>query len=421
MHKRHYASGQRHALTLTGLAILGTLTVTPGAAISDEAELSLARALALAIARNPVVVQSTLEQRRLEGAALGVAGILADNPVLSAQAGIRRDIGWVGNQPSVIGSLEQPLDLLGQAGTRRRAADDLVAAARARVALAKVEVGARVRLAYLTAQIATARVALAHERIANARASVDALKLRTGLGASSDIELHLANAEAARAEATLRQADLEVERSVTELRTLLDLAPDTSARPSDTLGPPLLELAPLPPDLLARHVAVQAVEKRRLAIDSEILRLERERLPRVALGIAFELPSEQERFIGGALSISPALWRRNQGPIAEARVERERAQFERDTTVAALQRRWNALREEHALLVGELGAVESALHDEEEVRTLVRAGWQAGKFDFLRVLLAERSVAESKQSRLSLWAELWNTAIETRRLRGEEP
>jgi outer membrane protein TolC len=114
------------------------------------------------------------------------------------------------------------------------------------------------------------------------------------------------------------------------------------------------------------------------------------------------------------------LWRRNQGPLAEARVERERVDFERATTLAGLERRRVALREEQTQRLQELTAVERTLQSEESVRSLVRTGWQAGKFDFLRVLLAERSVADTKQARLDLWAELWTNVIEMNRLLGQE-
>lgn len=414
------SSSLRHGASLAGflLAVLSSLAAL-GQTGNDA--LSLHQAIAVALERNPIVVESTLEWRRLQGAADGVAGILAENPMVSAEVGGRRDQGWSGTQPSVTGRVEQPLDVFGQAGTRRRAAQDLVVAAKSRVALAKAEVMARVRLVYAAAQVATVRGALAEERLANARRSVEALQLRVKLGASSDIDLRLAVAETGRAEAALAQAQVEVSRALFDLRTLLDLPPTALARPSDPLLAPPAESPVVTGDLLAHHVAVKAIEKRSLAIDSELARLERERLPRLALGIAVERPSDRERFLGVALSISPALWRRNQGPLAEARIERERASYERSTTLAALERRWSSLREEQKLLGQELSAVETALQNEEDVRGLVQSGWQAGKFDFLRVLIAERSVADSKQARLALWAELWNNAIETRRLLGEEP
>jgi len=417
----HCPPRRRRALVARCLLILliSGSSARAFAALGDG--LSLKQALALALERSPIVVESALEWRRFQGAAAGVAGILAENPIVSAEVGPRRDQGWGGNQSSVTGRLEQPLDLFGQAGTRRRAAQDLVTAAKARLALARAEVAARVRLVYAAAQIATVRGALVEERLANARRSVEALQLRVKLGASSDIDLRLATAETARAEAALAQAQVEVSRALVDLRMLLDLPPNAVARPSDPLLAPPTDVPPLTADLLSHHVAVKAIEKRRLAIDSEIARLERERLPRLSLGIAAERPSDRERFVGLALSLSPALWRRNQGPLAEARVERERADYERTTTLAALERQWTGLREERGLLAQELRAIEIALQNEEDARNLVQAGWQAGKFDFLRVLIAERSVADAKQSRLALWAELANNAIEIRRLQGEEP
>jgi outer membrane protein TolC len=69
----------------------------------------------------------------------------------------------------------------------------------------------------------------------------------------------------------------------------------------------------------------------------------------------------------------------------------------------------------------ELSALDRALSSEEQARALVRVGWQSGKFDFLRVLIAERSVADTKQARLDLWADLWSNVIELRRLAGQEP
>ena len=232
----------------------------------------------------------------------------------------------------------------------------------------------------------------------------------------------MAIAEMSRAEAALQQAQAESLRSLLAMREALDLPSRSKIEPSDGLVPPALAPSEADPqNALGHHVAVQAVEKQRLAMDSEIVRLERERLPRIAVGLAAERPSDQERFVGLALSVSPALWRRNQGPLAAARVERERLAFEHATTLASLERRYTALRDEQVVRMQELSALDRALSSEEQARALVRVGWQSGKFDFLRVLIAERSVADTKQARLDLWADLWSNVIELRRLAGQEP
>jgi cobalt-zinc-cadmium efflux system outer membrane protein len=413
-----------HAKLLPSLAFIATLlaSATASAEPDEFARLSLQQAIARALERNPMVVESALEWRRVQGAADGVAGVLAENPVVSTEAGLRRDQGWRGNQNSLGLRIDQPVDLFGQAGTRRQAAGDVVVWAKARLTLARAEIAARARLVYVAAQVASTRIALCRERLATARQTAEALQMRVRLGASSDIDLRMAEAESGRAEAALQSALVEESRALLALRDLLELPARTGAGPSDAFTPPP---STLPKEmgqegLLAHHTSVQVLEKRRLAIDSEISRLERERLPRLSLGLAAERPSTEERYLGIGLSFSPALWRRNQGPLAEARVERERADFERATTLAGLERRWVALREEQAQRLQELTAVERTLQNEEAVRTLVRAGWQAGKFDFLRVLLAERSVADTKQLRLDLWAELWTNVIEMNRLLGQE-
>jgi cobalt-zinc-cadmium efflux system outer membrane protein len=407
------------------LPLLGSLLVAGQglAQPADFASLSLRQAVDRAIERNPIVIESTLECRRAQGAADGVAGVLAENPVLSVEGGVHRDQGWIGNQPSLALRLEQPLDVLGQAGSRRRAATDLVALAKARLALARAEIAARTHTVYVMGQVAAARVLLDQERLATARSTAEVLRMRVRLGASSDIDLRMAEAEVGRAEAALQNARGRATRAALALRELLDLPASAAARASDALAPPPASgyQRDGEEEILAHHLAVQAMEKRRLAIDSEIVRLERERLPRIAVGLAAERPSEQERFLGVGLSIAPALWRRNQGPLAEAHVERERAEFEKTVTLAGLRRQWAALVDERSQRTQELKAVESTLANEEAVRTLVRAGWDAGKFDFLRVLLAERAVADTREARLNLWADLWISAIEMNRLLGREP
>ena len=389
---------------------------------TDWSRLSLEQAISRALERNPAVIESRLEWRRMQGAADGVAGVLVENPIVSVEGGVRRDQGWGGNQPSITARIDQPLDVFGQAGSRKRVASDVVAAAAARLALVRSEIGARVRLLYLATQVAQHRMLLCRERLSTAKQTSEALQMRVRLGASSDIDLQMAIAEMSRAEAALQQAQAESLRSLLAMREALDLPSRSKIEPSDGLVPPALAPSEADPqNALGHHVAVQAVEKQRLAMDSEIVRLERERLPRLAVGLAAERPSDQERFVGLALSVSPALWRRNQGPLAAARVERERLAFEHATTLASLERRYTALRDEQVVRMQELSALDRALSSEEQARALVRVGWQSGKFDFLRVLIAERSVADTKQARLDLWADLWSNVIELRRLAGQEP
>jgi outer membrane protein, heavy metal efflux system len=387
------------------------------------AGLSLRQAIELGLQRNAALVEANYDEHRLQGAAEGMAGVLAENPILYSEAGVRRDSALPGNQTSISARIEQPLDLLGQAGSRRQAAVGKVKTARARRALVRVEVAARVHQRYLAAQIAIARRALAHQRLGTAMQTEGVLRFRVKLGAGSDIDLHMAAAETARARAEVAGAGIKVARAILDLRQTLGFPASADAWPGDDLLEPPKTW---PTDQsqgvrFGQHPEVLVLQAKRLAIDDEITRLERERRPRLSLGLAMERPSSQERFLGLSLSIAPSLWRRNQGPLAEAHVERERAEFERGNAMASLERQWSALVETQRLGLEELRAVEETLSHEEKMRNLVREGWEAGKFDFLRVLLAERSLAEAKQARLGLWAELWSNTIEMNRLLGKEP
>ena len=406
------------------LALALTLILFPTLATAEDfATLSRQQVVELALAQNPVVVESRLEWEREKAARRGVAGILADNPTLSAEAGRRRDPGFSNLQGSVAARLDQPLDVFGQADTRRQAADDRVAWAKARWDLARAEIAARAEALFVAAQVSEALLALRGEQVALARSSAEALRTRVRLGASSDIDLRLAEAELERAQAAVSEAEWQTGQARLDLREWLNLPTTAGARPNASLAlpPPPPATDCLDESVLKKNLAVAAVEKRRLAIDSELDRLKRERLPRIALGVIAERPSEGENYLGLGLTFSPALWRRNQGPIAEAKVEQTRADVERATTLASLERRLGEAGRVHALRLRELSAIDRAIAHEEAAAELSRVGFEAGKFDFLRVLFARRSVSESKQARLLRWAELWMNVIEMNRLLGKRP
>ena len=73
----------RHRLSLV-LPVLGSLCTAAGARAQppDFAGLSLRQAVDRALERNALVIESTLEWRRAQGAADGVASVLVENPVL---------------------------------------------------------------------------------------------------------------------------------------------------------------------------------------------------------------------------------------------------------------------------------------------------------------------------------------------------
>ena len=411
-----------HRLAPLSLALI--LALPPTRATADDfAVLSRNQVVELALSQNPVVVDSRLEWEREKAARGGVAGILADNPTLSAEAGRRRDPGFPNPQASVGARLDQPLDVFGQAGTRRQAADDRVAFAKARFDLARAEIAARALALFVAAQVSESFLALRVEQVALAQSSAEALRTRVRLGASSDIDLRLAEAELERALAAVSEAEWQAGLARLDLREWLNLPATAGAKPGDplVLPPPPPVTDNLDESVLRKNLAVAAVEKRRLAIDSELDRLKRERLPRIALGVIAERPNKGETYLGLGLTFSPALWRRNQGPIAEAKVEQTRSDMERATTLASLERRLMEAGRVHALRLRELSAIDRAIAHEEAAAELSRVGFEAGKFDFLRVLFARRSVSESKQARLLRWAELWMNVIEMNRLLGKSP
>jgi len=387
----------------------------PAVAAASAAALTLDQALSLAERASPLVRRARAERDAVAARDVGASLVMPANPVVAAGAGPRResDTGARGVQYFV--HAEQAVEVGGQRGARREVVSRALRTAELRVDVARAETRARVRAAYVGAQLALARVDAAAEREALVAKLLEAVRARVAGGASSNVDLELARLERgsaarARVDATLAATDAQA-----RLRLLVGMPP------AQRLDLERRAVAPAPraevlPALLARAQARRA-ELAALAsgvdeIDADIVRLRREAIPSPTLFVDVERDLPGQLFVGGGLAVPIPTWRRQQGELALARADRlrvleERALVERDVALE-VERAFQAegaQREMAQLLDREvMPAAEAAV-------ALMTEGWRAGKFDLFRLLQTSRDASEGRRLYLETLGLLWESSI----------
>ncbi len=236
--------------------------------------------------------------------------------------------------------------------------------------------------------------------------------------------------EQTRAQVAVASARLERERARLRLtdakRQLATLwgSKDISFRAEGSIG------ASSPPPTLEELVASATDNPEIRRFDDEVLRqhanlsLEKARRipdPTISVGVRRFEESDDNAFVAG-LSIPLPVFNRNQGGVAEARAELARATYERD---GALQRLQRMLGTAYAELLTAYRASrtlhEDVLPGAQRAYEAAEAGFRAGKFSFLDVLDAERTLFSARRDLVEQQAAYQRARITIDRLIGRVP
>ncbi|MGZ3443615.1 MAG: TolC family protein, partial [Polyangia bacterium] len=382
-------------------------------------------AVARAPAKSPLVRLVRKERDVVASRRVGAGVLLPANPLVTVTAGDRRDRS--ASTPPASGPewgarVEQMFELGGQRGTRLREVARQVDVVDARVELAEIETRARVRAAYVGLQLAQAQARSAEERETLAARVLESARARVRAGAASDVELHLAEAEAARFTHERLGAELVIDEAADAVRGLVGLSAATPIELTTPLAPPPTAPGDLEEALAAaqaRRAELAILDAGRSAIDATITRLRRELVPSPALFVEVAGQQPGQLYVGGGLTVALPVARRNQGELALARAERDRVQEERDVTTRAIELEVAYLH--HAVQAHRLQAalwtdriVPAATANVE----LVQKGWAAGKFDIFRVVQVAREAAEARKRELETLGALWDATIALERATG---
>lgn len=381
----------------------------------EQPLLSLDSALARAFANNPELAAARWEIDIAQGARQQ-AGLIP-NPVLSVDAeDTRRD----SRTTSV--KLSQALELGGKRGARIDVASRGQELAALELERRRNQLRADVLDAYYAALRAQERTQLAGRSLALAERGVAVAQGRVNAGKASPVE-------ATRAQVQLAEVRLELNRGQMEQdNAYRRLAMVTGAATSDFAGvqeqPLALAALPAPAQLLGRlpettelRLAEQEVVQREASLGLE----KAQRIPDLDVSVGSQYDaSARERVNLVGLSMPLPLFNRNQGNVLSAARRADQARDLRNATELRLRtetrqalEQWNTARGEvqsfnQTILPAAQRAVDSATQ-----------GFEMGKFSFLDVLDAQRTLIGARTQYLAAVAQTTDAWVRIERIYGD--
>lgn len=397
---------------LTLAAILFTTFPAPVAAQLD-APLTLDSAVDLALRANPMLRAAASEVAAHDGALAQAASL--PNPELEVlREGHRRESRTTTAQLSI------PLELGGKRAARADAARQERGLAALALADLRVQLRADTTAAFYELAAAIERHRMAQELAALAARAAEVAGKRVEAGKVSPVDETRARVAQAGARIDVIQAARDLENARIRLAAMWggDAAQLRIALPAGALP----RATPLP-QLAARLEQAPAMQRARAQLRHReaLAQVERSRrIPDLTLivGARREGLDERDQAVVG-VSLPLPLFNRNQGALLEAlrRVDKARGEEEAErvrlrSELAQAHARLQAALEESALIAAEI------LPGAESAYRAASRGFELGKFGFLEVLDAQRTLFQSKTQYLNAAADSHRAAADIARLTG---
>jgi outer membrane protein, heavy metal efflux system len=400
----------------------GVASTIPTAEVQESPEeLNLRQALELALARNPDLASFPWELRSGD-ARIQQAG-LRPNPELTVDLE-----NFLGSGPlrqfdslETTLSISQLIELGGKRAARIRQASSEKVVSRWDYEAKRADVAAEVAKSFVEVLSAQDRLTLSEELARLAKEVLNAVAARVTAGKISPVEETKASVAWSISGIELERARRTVEAARKKLSATWG-----SSRPifSRAVGR-LEQVAPLPPseDLVGRisgnpDIARWTAEiEQRRAVHAQD---RAERIPDVTInaGIRRFREVEDTAFVAGA-TIPIPIFDRNQGKILESQYRISKAERERETAgnkvLAALSDAYQALATGYA----EATTLKSAiLPGAQSAFEATSEGFLQGKFGYLEVLDAQRTLFEAKGRYIEALADYHKAVADTERLIG---
>lgn len=372
----------------------------------------------------PAAIRLALEQPGLRAAAHEVAASEAaadqagkyPNPELE----YLREGHRAGTRTTTV-QIKQPIELGGKRRARVALAEGAVALARTEHEARRQQIRADVIAGYYAVLVAQERQQLARSLIELARRGVDAASKRVAAGKISPIDETKARLAASDASVELNGATGELAIARTKLGALIGKPAQlfTLAAQYPEQLPAVKPLATLLADV-GESAAVQRA-RRQLAAQVAQTDVERAvRIPDVTISIGSQRDDEvQRRQAVVGLSVPLPLFNRNQGSLSAALRRADKAQDElaavqvtAASELAGAYTRYEVARGEVALLR------QDVLPSAQSAYELTLKGFEYGKFPFLDVLDAQRTLFQSQSRYWKALLEAWRGFADIERLAG---
>jgi cobalt-zinc-cadmium efflux system outer membrane protein len=364
-------------------------------ATEPSAELTLHRALALTLKQNPELAAFSWDVRSADARVLQAG--LWPNPELGTQAediGGTKESGGVKRSQTTL-QLSQLIELGGKRGARVRQAAFARELAKLDYESKRLDVLKKTTQAFVEVLAGQERVRLAQENVDLASGLVPDIRKRIEAGKASAIEQTRVDVEVASARIELEQA----KRNLLAARQHLAAQWGSTKPDFDRAVGDLDTIQPWPNLTTLSSNLSQNPELTRWEPEKEkrevTLRLQQaDAVPNLTLSAGpryIAETGEWTQVVGFTLPLP--LWNRNQGAILEAQNQLAKLEDERHSTVARLSTELSDAYQTAARSADEVRILkDSVLPGAEKSVTTMQEGYQAGRFSYLDINEARRTL-----------------------------
>ncbi|MBV7479342.1 TolC family protein [Pseudomonas sp. PDM31] len=385
------------------------------AAVSSGSILTLDQALQTALAGNPDLAAAQWDIGIAEGDRQQ-AGLIP-NPEVSWEA---EDTRRESRTTTVM--ISQPLELGGKRGARIDVASRGQDAAAIELELKRNALRADVIQAFSSAQTAQQRLQLSRQSLELAEQGLRVAQGSIQAGKSSPVE-------GTRAQVQLSQVRLELSRAERDQANAYQQLAQVMGAPLPTAvsvqaAAQGLPVVPPPTRLLQRLNQTAELRLAKMQIDQREASLELEktqRIPDLTVSVGSQYSEqEKERVNVVGLSMPIPLFNRNQGNVLAAARRSDQARDLRNATELRLRTEIQASLEQWQTANGEVKAFnQSILPAAQSAVDNATRGFEAGKFGFLEVLDAQRTLIDSRTQYIQAVAEATDARVRIERIFGD--
>lgn len=379
-----------------------------------QTTLTLELALEQAISRSPAIAAAAKEVEAAGGAARQ-AGVWRNPELNTTVEDTRRE-----SRTTTV-TVDIPLELGGKRAARVTAAERAVSVASAELSNVRAEVRSSVVNAFFGALVAQERMKLAESSTNIAARAADAVAKRVAAGKVSPVEETRARVDFANAQLELTEAKSELQTARFILATVLgDSAPTFELVQGDPRSlparPAFSELASQLENSPALLIGRMEAERRAALVGVE----KSKAIPDVTLSVGGKRDASLGRnqaVVG--FSIPLPLFDRNQGSILEASRRAEKAKDELQAARLRLLGELQIASNRLAVASTSLQTLEgTVLPAAQEAYEAASKGFDAGKFGFLEVIDAQRTLLQARSRYLSTLATAYQAAAAIDRITG---
>jgi len=375
--------------------------------------LTLGAALQAAIDNSPTLSAARREIDAAQGA-LTQAGVY-QNPSLDLEVEDLRS-----GMRSTTVTLSQPLELGGKRSARVAAAERALEAIRVKSEATEAQLKADVTAAFLSALLSQERVRLAQESLNIARSGSQAASKRVQAGKVSPLEETRSKVAEANVRLELVQAQGELAAQLQELRALL-----AGGVPFEALDGNALLLPTLPPiDVLQARVENSPtmrqarLETSRLSALADLEQAKRKPDIAVSLGMQRSQQDGRSTAIVG-VSIPLPVFDTNRGNIIQSLRLRDKSEDDARALELRLRADLAIARQRMEIASQEVAAVSAEILPSAQLAFDAAAqGFELGKFEYLDVLDAQRTLLQARSQYLRSLGESHRAAADVARLLG---